>query len=114
MVMQHQAVYSKAMREKAEALVAKSDKWAEGRRNADGVRFILFASATRVGVYYFTRIDGAFCSCPAGSKSRSGRCCHQLACQIVTERAQEQAAKPSRPTYEDLWIGSGMDLTDAF
>ena len=95
-------LYSKAIRERAEALVAKSDKWAEGVRNSDGVRFVLFASNSRSDVYYMTRIDGAYCTCPAGRLSRFPRCCHMLACQLVTERVQEQAARPTT-RYEDYF-----------
>jgi hypothetical protein len=103
---------SKAMREKAEALAAISDKWALGVRNSDGLRFVLFASCSRPDIFYMTRIDGApgCCTCPAARLGKRANCFHLLACQIVTDRVREQAARP-RPTYDGL-----MDrhLVDAF
>lgn len=96
------AVYRKSMQDKAADLVAHADKWAYGTRNRDGLRFILFPSQSRAGVYYFTRIDGAFCSCPAGSLSKHARCCHKIAAQTVTEQAREAYTKP-RVTLDELY-----------
>lgn len=101
-------LYSKTIRERAEALVAKSDTWAEGVRNSDGVRFILFASNSRSDVYYMTRLDGApgGCTCPRARLGRKGICSHLIAAQIVFDRAQEEAAKP-KMKYEDLFENEG-------
>lgn len=114
------AVYSKSVQQRAAELVAKADKWAEGVDNRTGVRFITFTSsrepkAGEKAVYYHTRIDGRGCTCPAARKSRTGRCCHQLAAQTVAERAQEQAAvslKDLRLTMPGCAAGCG-ELADS-
>ena len=112
------AAYSKAVQDRAMELVAKADKWAEGVELTTGRRFVTFASSREPKpgeqpVYYRTAFNGKGCTCPAARKSRAGRCCHQLAAQIVTERVQDAAAIPTK-RYEDFWVGTGMELTDAF
>lgn len=106
------AGYTRAQVQEAERLIAVSDKWAAGRDNQTGQMFNVFASKSAPGTVHKTWFDGSACSCPRAQKSRSGRCCHRLACTIVTERAQESAAR--RPIYEDLFVGDGSQLTDAF
>lgn len=108
------AVYSPTVQKRAAELVAKADKWAEGHDLKTGMRFVTFTSnqAPKAGeplVLYYTRIDGRGCTCPAARKSRTGRCHHKLACQIVTERVQEQAARKPLKTYEEVY-----GLVDAF
>lgn len=107
------ASYSKAVQKRVDELLAVSDRWAKGVDKQAGAQFNVFASTTTPGVFYRTRFDGRGCTCPAARKSRTGICCHRIAVRIVTERVQEQAARPSK-RYEDLWIGDGSQLTDAF
>lgn len=112
-----QVLYSKAIYEKAAALVAISEKWAYGTRLRDGMRFVTFSSQSRVGVYYMTRLDGRGCTCPAASTGRTGRCFHKLACEIVTKQAGEALMEPRCPegpedapvptfrSYQELYPG---------
>ena len=95
-------VYSKSQQERAMRLVAVADKWAEGVRPSDGLCFNLFASETTPGVVYQTHLHGLGCTCPGAQHSRRGVCCHMIACQLVTERVQEQAARPTK-RYEDYF-----------
>lgn len=89
------SVYSKSQRQEAERLAAMADKWAEGFDRQTGVRFNLFTSKSTPGAIYRTRIDGrGGCTCPGARHSRTGGCVHQLACAIVTERAQQTAEAP--------------------
>ncbi len=106
---------SRSVQKRVDELLAVSDRWADGVCHKTGVRFNVFASRTSPGVFYRTRIDGApgACTCPAARESKRGMCCHLIACRTLTERVQEQAARPTR-RYEDLWIGDGSQLTDAF
>jgi hypothetical protein len=99
-------LYSRAQQERAMRLVERADQWAEGRRKSDGLRFNVFASESAPGVYYQTHLNGLGCTCPGAQKSKRGRCFHQLACQIVTERAQ--APRPLK-TYDEVY-----GLVDAF
>lgn len=101
--------YSTQQQREAERLVAISDRWAEGYDHKRGVRFVSFASRTTPGVFYYTRIDGRGCTCPGARESRSGRCFHQLACQIKTEQARERMT--ARPSYDSLL---DHHLVDAF
>lgn len=96
------ALYSRSQREKAMQLVARAETWAEGVRPRDGLRFNLFASESAPGVVYQTHLHGLGCTCPGARRSARGRCFHMLACQIVTERVQDQAARP-RVSYENLY-----------
>jgi hypothetical protein len=100
------AVYSAAQRQKAERLLETVDMWAEGERTSDGLRFNLFTSESATGVVYQTHINGLGCTCPGARKSARGRCFHQLATQMATERAA--AEQPKRKSYSDL-----MDAFDA-
>lgn len=104
--------YRKSMQAKAAELVAHADKWSYGTRNQDGLRFILFPSRSTASVCYFTRIDGAFCSCPAGRLSSTGECCHKIAARTVTEQAREAYTK--RPTYDQLMDAFDGVVTSAF
>lgn len=86
-MMNQTRLYSPSQQKEAARLVAIADKWAEGYRRRDGVRFVSFTSRRNPKVLYYTRIDGAFCTCPGARESRSGRCFHQLACRVVAEAA---------------------------
>lgn len=102
-------IVSPAIRRKADELLARSDRWAHGYRKHDGLQFVVFASQSAPGVYYQTRIDGAFCTCPAARLSRAGRCCHKVA---VAEKYQQARSRPFR-TLEEL-MGDDASLVDAF
>lgn len=100
------AVYSKAVQQRVNELLAVSDKWAGGYDLKTGVRFHVFASQSSPNVFYRTRIDGkpGTCTCPAARLSRVGDCSHLIACRALTEQAQEEAATPKRSvTAEALW-----------
>ena len=107
-------LYTPAQQQKAARLMAVADKWAEGYRVRDGLRFVSFTSdrAPKPGqppVIYYTRLDGrGGCTCPAARLSRSGRCFHKLAAAIVFDQRQEAAFSP--PISEE----SAYDLCDAF
>lgn len=98
------ASYTVEQIEKAHAAAKHADRWSEGVRHSDGLRYIVFASESRPGTYHQTHINGLGCDCKRGQLEL--RCWHVLAAQIATEKAQ--APKP-RKTYEDLF-----DLEDAF
>lgn len=104
------AFYSPAQQQKAQALVARADRWSHGYRHADGLQFVTFASQSEPGKVYLTHIEGKGCSCPGAQKSRTGRCFHQLACSLVTEQAREQAVRP-KVRYEDIFPA---ETDDAF
>lgn len=89
---------------KANELLERSDKWATGSRKRDGLAFIVFASQSTPGVYYYTGMSGDFCTCPAARLSRSGMCCHRVAAAAAQREAQEQ---PYR-TYRDLFGADEM------
>lgn len=109
-----QMIPTASMNAYAEILLSRSDRWARGRRNRDGVQFVTFASSRRdkdgQPIYHQTAIDGSGCTC-TGYLWR-GICSHAIACRMDAERARERAA--CRPRYEDLYRGSGVELTDAF
>lgn len=104
------SIVSPAIRRKADALLARSDSWAHGHRKSDGLRFVVFASESTPGVYWQTRIDGAFCTCPAARLSRAGRCCHKVA---VAEKYHEARNRPFR-SLEELMADESDALVDAF
>lgn len=105
-------LYSRAQQEKAMRLVAVADKWAEGTRPSDGLRFNLFASESAPGVVYQTHINGLGCTCPGAARSYRGRCYHMLAAAIVTDRAREAATpKAALARLNDLL---DRQLVDAF
>jgi len=103
--------YSKAQREKAEALVARAATWSYGYRTSDGLRFVVFASQSTPGAVYQTHLNGLGCSCPAGQ--REIRCYHALACEMLTTQKQAQVERQTRnaAAYSRLY---GDDLEDAF
>lgn len=71
------------------------DRWARGYRLSDGLQFVLFASESNPNVFHRTHINGLGCSCIAATKSRNGRCWHQLAARTDTELAQN-----AEPQYD--------------
>lgn len=102
-------MYSKSVQKRVDELLAVADRWAEGVDLKTGVRFVTFASSRppkdgEPMVVYRTRLDGkpGACTCPGARKSKTGRCCHGLACRAYTQRVQEQAAKPTK-LYEDYY-----------
>lgn len=98
---------------KALELAARSDTWAKGTaRNWRGnlIAVNLFASESRPGTVYLTRVDGAGCTCPGAQSSRSGVCFHMVACSLVTERAREEFAR-STVIYDEI---TENDLVPAF
>lgn len=99
-----QKVYSTAIRAKAEALLAKRQKWARGEARVNGalVGVVLFSSSRNAGIVWMTMCTGAGCSCPSAQKSASGRCCHRLACALATELAQNA---PPQYDYSDDDLG---------
>ena len=106
-------LYTPAQQQKAARLMAVADKWAEGYRVRDGLRFVSFTSdrAPKDGkppVIYYTRLDGGACSCPGARESRSGRCFHRLAVHTVYVERQEAAFCP--PVSAE----SAYGLVDAF
>lgn len=103
-------IVSPAIRRKADELLARSDSWAHGYRKSDGLQFVVFASQSAPGVYYQTRIDGAYCTCPAARLSRAGRCCHKVA---VAEKYEQARNRPFR-TLEELMGDEASELVDAF
>jgi hypothetical protein len=110
-----QPIITDSMRAYARVLLSKSDRWARGVDHQRGVAFVMFASSRtdREGrpMYHRTGRDGSICTCP-GFLHR-GICSHALAVRTEAEEARERAAT-RRPRYEDLWIGEGDSLTDAF
>lgn len=102
-------VYTDSMRARAATLLETAKTWNWGRRKSDGIQFVLFSSSRPGHAYYTSQIA---CSC-TGYLHR-GACSHQLAVSLHVERVQEEAARPKRPTYEDLWQGDGSECTDAF
>lgn len=105
------------MRQQAEVLLARSARWSRGTVKTDDgliVAVVTFSSSRQRPdgrtITYLTRVDGACCSCP-GFVTRQA-CSHSLACRLEAERAREQAAR--KPRYEDLFVGTGFELTDAF
>lgn len=103
------AVYSTAIRAKAEALLEKRQRWARGEARVNGalIGVVLFSSSRKPKnpndphIVYVTICTGLACNCPAAQKSASGRCCHRLAAALDTEMAQSR-----QPQYDD----SGDDL----
>jgi hypothetical protein len=98
----------------ASVLLARSARWARGYRNSDGLQFVLFTSSRTLRdgtpIYHMTAVDGSGCTCD-GYRFR-GACSHALACKMDAERARAQVTRWA--TYDELFTGSGDELTDAF
>lgn len=87
----------------AAQLLSRSDRWAKGYRQADGLQFFLFRGSK--GEIYLSAERG--CTCP--SARYRGQCAHVEAIKADIEQAREKAAR--RPsTYDRLF----PDLEDAF
>lgn len=106
---------------RAQVLLENADKWSRGTAiTATGatVGVVLFASSRKPKAgeaprVWITRCDGAGCNCPGAQKTWSGVCCHMRAVRQEAEAARA-AVGPKRANYDELFRGSGFDLTDAF
>lgn len=100
-----------SMQAHAQALLARSRKWARGVRTRDGLAFVTFTSsrmnAHGLPIYYYSSERG--CTCP-GHRNR-GICAHVVAIRMEAEQAREAVGPKPRTTLEAL-----MDkhLTSAF
>jgi hypothetical protein len=104
--------YSTTQQAKAEELAARSDHWAYGVRNSDGLKFVLFASRCQPGAIYQTHINGLGCSCPAGQ--RGVRCYHCLAAQLAADRAQQRVERQQRNAAAYSRLYQDSELEDAW
>lgn len=107
------------MLRQAEILLARSSRWSRGwATTGDGqtVNVVSFLSSrtkrlpdgSEQPVVYFTRVDGACCSCP-GFKSRQA-CSHAVACKMEAEQARDRAAVKPRTKLDELvdaWLDEG-------
>ena len=100
---------------RAQVLLENAANWSRGTAvtaTGETVGVVLFTSGSRPGVVYLTRCDGAACDCPAYQRGIR-QCCHIRAVRLEAEQARE-AVTPKRVSYDELFRGSGFDLTDAF
>lgn len=99
-------IVTPTMQDHADILLARAEKWARGRRNRDGLEFILFASSRTLAdgtpIMNMTRADGIACTCP-GHRHRD-ICAHVIAVREHNRR-QAQAVQAGRrqTTYTDLF-----------
>lgn len=98
------AIVTDTMRQHADVLLARADRWARGRRNRDGLEFVLFASSRTLAdgtpIYNMTRSDARGCTCK--SWLYRSACSHALAVQTFNERKvqiERQAVQPSKWHY---------------
>jgi hypothetical protein len=73
---------SPAMRLKAEALADQAHTWNRGRSKVDGSEFAIIPASDGLTAHWANRLG---CTC-VGHRRR-GVCTHQLACQLVDQRA---------------------------
>lgn len=105
------AQITRSMAEHAETLIARSHKWAEGIRHADGLRTYQFSSSRqrKDGSYAMYMASELGCTCP--SYFHRGECAHVVAIRRVAERAREAAAVKPRVSLDELLDNQ---LVDAF
>src|SRR5436309_14397258 len=73
---------SPAMQAKAEALADQAHTWHRGRSKVDGAEFAIIPASDGMTAHWANRLG---CTC-VGHRRR-GICTHQLACQILDQRA---------------------------
>lgn len=98
----------------AQVLLERATTWARGYDTRTGRQFVIFTSSRcKDGqpVLYYTAVDGSGCSCK--SYLYRGACSHAEATRLDAEQAREKVG-PRRATYDELFRGSGFELTDAF
>lgn len=103
-----------SMRAHAQVLLERSEKWARGYDTRNGRQFVVFTSSrSKDGqpVLYYTGAAGDGCTCP--SFLYRSACSHAEACRLEAEKARS-AVGPKRASYEEIFQGSGFELTDAF
>ena len=107
---------------RARVLLENAANWSRGTAitaTGETVGVVLFASSRKPKPgephrIYITRCDGAGCDCPGAQRTWSGMCCHMIAVQTEAAAAREAAAVKPRARYDEVFVGSGFELTDAF
>lgn len=107
-----QAVYTESQKAHADLLLSRSHAWTRATRKRDGLAFVIFPSSRRgdanLPIGYYTTES----ACTCRGYFYRGYCSHVLAVQREAEQAREAVTRRAR--YEDVFRGSGFELTDAF
>lgn len=95
-------------KQEAHALALRGHTWQRGRSKVDGRPFYVIPSRTQKDVAHWTTSYGCTCE---GARKR-GDCAHQESVRMF--EAREAAAVKPKARYEDIFVGLGDSLTDAF